>query len=627
MLKKVQLSCVLIVFFCLTKGSLALDVDTLVLSNVSIVSRVSGQQKENLIDSQTAINQNLNHILSNSGHVFVRNNAPGVLALASVGGLYGHQTALLWNGLNIQSPMNGLFDLNLIPAFFLDNVSLNPHAYTTHSGSGSLGGSIELTSGKLSFNEKSISLIQNKASFQNSFTGMDVQYGSGKYYSRTRLFYQTAQNDFPLVNPEWQTNNTRQVNNALVNKGLLQEFGFITGKKSLLEFKAWLQQSDRELPATFMTPSPKQNQEDEIHRIVAGYKTSVKKLNLNFLSAYFRELIVYEDPGSFLARNLSESFLLEMKGEYKLNQNQNLEFGLNQTENFARVDDYGQQIRQSLTFASAHLHSEVKNVQTTMSIRGQLWDGQLVPPSVSIHAKYPITGMLNAYGSLGYSYRIPTLNDLYWIPGGNPELLPESGFKQRLGLKYSNKQNKIGLSAFSNRVRNMIIWLDNGLYWEPDNFRSVWARGIEADLNIRLLKKESLIISVESVCNFILSTYREVEDGNEDIVGNQLILIPQEMLTGKLKIQYKKVWTAFQGQAVGVRYTGTDNLSWIDPFYLFDFEAGYRFKLSDKAQGVLSGGAYNLLNHAYMNMPGRPMPGRNYSITMKINFNLNNKQE
>ena len=28
----------------------------------------------------------------------------------------------------------------------------------------------------------------------------------------------------------------------------------------------------------------------------------------------------------------------------------------------------------------------------------------------------------------GYNYRIPTLNAMYWQPGGNPDLKPEKGF-------------------------------------------------------------------------------------------------------------------------------------------------------------------------------------------------------
>ena len=34
------------------------------------------------------------------------------------------------------------------------------------------------------------------------------------------------------------------------------------------------------------------------------------------------------------------------------------------------------------------------------------------------------------------SYRAPTLNERYWVPGGNPALLPEAGWGSEAGLRH-----------------------------------------------------------------------------------------------------------------------------------------------------------------------------------------------
>lgn len=42
-----------------------------------------------------------------------------------------------------------------------------------------------------------------------------------------------------------------------------------------------------------------------------------------------------------------------------------------------------------------------------------------------------------AKASITRNYRFPTLNDLYFLPGGNPALNNESGFTYETGLSFS----------------------------------------------------------------------------------------------------------------------------------------------------------------------------------------------
>ena len=41
---------------------------------------------------------------------------------------------------------------------------------------------------------------------------------------------------------------------------------------------------------------------------------------------------------------------------------------------------------------------------------------------------YPFGKELQIKGSMAYNYRFPSMNDLYWRPGGNPEVKPEKGY-------------------------------------------------------------------------------------------------------------------------------------------------------------------------------------------------------
>ena len=47
------------------------------------------------------------------------------------------------------------------------------------------------------------------------------------------------------------------------------------------------------------------------------------------------------------------------------------------------------------------------------------------------------TGNIMLKGSISRNYRFPTLNDLYFLPGGNPDLKSEHGFSYDLGATFS----------------------------------------------------------------------------------------------------------------------------------------------------------------------------------------------
>ncbi|MDZ7776138.1 MAG: TonB-dependent receptor [Bacteroidales bacterium] len=92
-------------------------------------------------------------------------------------------------------------------------------------------------------------------------------------------------------------------------------------------------------------------------------------------------------------------------------------------------------------------------------------------------------------GNVSRNYRLPTLNDLYWQPGGDPELLPERGFTLETGLKYlSQKRNGwhggAEITWFRNDISNWIAWQPDGImsYWTPKNITEVLSQGIEAQL-------------------------------------------------------------------------------------------------------------------------------------------------
>src|SRR5665213_1406037 len=83
---------------------------------------------------------NLADLLANESQVFIKSYGLGSLAMSSFRGAGAEQTAVLWNGFNLQSPMNGLLDLSLVPINFMDEVRLQYGGAGALWGSGAVGG-------------------------------------------------------------------------------------------------------------------------------------------------------------------------------------------------------------------------------------------------------------------------------------------------------------------------------------------------------------------------------------------------------------------------------------------------------------------------------------------------------
>ena len=81
---------------------------------------------------------NLADLLANDNSLFVKSYGAGSLATTSFRGGSANHTAILWNGFNLNSPMNGQLDLALVPNNFVNKVSIRYGGGSALWGSGAV---------------------------------------------------------------------------------------------------------------------------------------------------------------------------------------------------------------------------------------------------------------------------------------------------------------------------------------------------------------------------------------------------------------------------------------------------------------------------------------------------------
>ncbi|MDV7399099.1 TonB-dependent receptor, partial [Arthrospira platensis SPKY1] len=91
--------------------------------------------------------------------------------------------------------------------------------------------------------------------------------------------------------------------------------------------------------------------------------------------------------------------------------------------------------------------------QGQFHLRQELVDGAFTPIAPSLGLERPLTNWLSLKARFSRNYRLPTFNDLYWQPGGNPDLLAESGWSQEATaaarIKIRRQQWQLSLTGFN----------------------------------------------------------------------------------------------------------------------------------------------------------------------------------
>ena len=80
--------------------------------------------------------------LSRESALFVKSYGSGSLSTISIRGTGAAHSAVLWNGISLNSPMLGLYDFSLLPMFLLDDVKVQAGGNGPLVGSGGVGGAI-----------------------------------------------------------------------------------------------------------------------------------------------------------------------------------------------------------------------------------------------------------------------------------------------------------------------------------------------------------------------------------------------------------------------------------------------------------------------------------------------------
>ncbi len=217
------------------------------------------------------------------------------------------------------------------------------------------------------------------------------------------------------------------------------------------------------------------------------------------------------------------------------------------------------------------------------------------------------------------NYRVPTFNDLFWEPGGNPDLAAEQAWSYESGLNYRNQRFTTEATYFNSSVEDWIVWLDQGSFWNPQNFRRVRVNGLETS-GYYQLDLDQPALNFRAHYAFTSSLNQSPVSEFDRSFNKQLPYVPRHRAGLNIRAKYGAWDAGLFSQCTSRRFLTTTNESELAGFALLDLRINRHLTLGD-TDSDLSLRVNNLLNADYQNVARRAMPGRYFELGLQVSFN------
>ena len=176
---------------------------------------------------------------------------------------------------------------------------------------------------------------------------------------------------------------------------------------------------------------------------------------------------------------------------------------------------------------------------------------------------YRINDSFRVYANAGYTYRVPTYNDLYYVGRqdiGNENLVPERAISEEIGLKYFGNKLNASVAFFNRDSDNLIDYTKENEddKWQSNNLKRLNSNGIEAQLSSPF-KLGQYTQSLSLGYTYLNEDLGTVKSNFSKYVINSL----NQHLTANIKTQFSKNFSQsvvykFADRANGENYSVVD---------------------------------------------------------------------
>lgn len=636
-MKKVFLY-VALLFTIHLQGQTSLRNDTIFIKEVEIKGKTDDKDctgfKTSHIDSSLIgiYNQRtLADLIAENSIIHLKTYGSGGLATISLRGTGPGHIQVTWNEINLNNPMVGQLDLSLIPAGFIDDINIYYGGGSMNITGGGFGGVINLETNPDWSNQEVFFINPGIGTFGRHSGLAKVKAGTKNFQSVTKAFLTNSDNDFRYLNsvagksPIWETRENCEVR----QKGFIQELYF-RNSHSNLSARMWYQSASRNLPVPIISPTmnPPEKQSDESLRAMLTFGSAKALTETHFIAAFISDKLDYSNElASVDSRNLSKRIILKSSLMRQINKMLKLEFALNDELNLIITNNYAGNKSRNQASADAIAEADLTQwLSARVLVREMIQDHRLLSPDFSASAE--IKPFREKYyfikASFSKNSKIPTLNDMYWSPGGNTDLKNETGYSSEItwemtSILSGSLRIKNDFTFYRNHISDMIQWHPGeSYYWEAGNIGNIVTSGLESCLDV-IYTLQGFNVRLNAGYAFTKAAIAGAGRDSQELSGNQLVYIPQNQLNAILKISWQHFYSALTSSNTGKRFLTADNSQYLPQYSVSDLTLGIKLDAGNIScdWGFI---VENLFNSSYQNIAYYPMPGRSFLLSIVFQF-------
>ena len=583
------------------------ELDEVVVSDTRLKSYSEGHKLSVLTDSTIQRNGTfLTSLLAFNSNIYFKENGFGMVSSPAFRGTNASHTAVIWNGININSPLNGQVDFNTIDPFNYSSVDIRSGGGSVQFGTGAIGGSVHLNNTLRFEDHFDHQVMMGYGSFDTKKVNYGQNFGNGKWSHNFGINYTASDNDYKYLKTD-DRNRNGEFQNATLNFNA----GYVMSDKNVLRLYHQSFIGDRNLSGNLVSQG-RSRYEDNHYRTQLEWvglgKKSTSKLKLAHLYEGFK-YFENKDSDSFSEGNVTTllarySYDMELSDAFRVNSY--LEY-----DHFrGGGSSFGNPQRNDVSLTVLLKHKISEDLVYNFGLRKDFSSDFSSPLVFSLDGNYGVGEHYSLQLSASRNFRMPTFNDLYWKPGGNLDLVPESSYQIDFGQRFEFEDMTFNLNGYYIATDDMIRWLPNSTgIWSPSNVDEVRIYGLEGEFALiyPIQKKQNLEVKAnyaytvsEDKANREQLIYVPFHRANASIAYNlsDISLFYQHLYNGPVSIIGGEL-ESYQVANVGITY-------------IPELQGKFRYRV-----GITLN---NVFNSYYENVDLRPMPNRNIQIQLVLNF-------
>ncbi len=619
-------------YFCLMlilSGSLTAQnkaMDTLSMQNTTVEHHRMTWAPVDHIDSfsqSLASGASVAALLQQRTSFYFKDYGP-TLATPSLRGMSASQTKIYLESLPIISATLGTYDVSLLPAALYD-VSVLYGSESMRLGPGGFGGAIALERKPILWTPKTSATIRyGYNTLNNNQIDGELLLGSKRLRSATSFLINDYRNQYTYKDilsygaPEVVQQHARS---SQLN--LAQTFDYRLRKHQTLSLFAQIQQTSRDIPPPLTVAHNAEDKSDSSLRIMLLHNYTPDSGKVSFLKSslgFSREALRYTNHLAAIRSVINvDKYFAQTQLEFNFSKLRS-STTLRHTSDIAGSPGFTDLKYQHRTMIIQHLSWQyARNKVLEANIIEEVSNGHLINPARSLaqESRIRLGSKFNLINRLGYliNYNLPSLNDLYWYQGGNPNLLPERlhGAESNIALE-NRTEHILEFRAWLYRVQNWILWLPvNGGFFAPQNIAQVRSGGIELKAAKQFRIHNRSVLRPE-----ILLTVQRAEQISPSLKQwTQLPYTPLSSMKLNVSYEWKRFYSLLNISYTDIRYTQTDQTEPLSSYTLIGLSTGYKFNrhLNISLEGQ------NLGNSHYQTVAYYPMPGRYFGAKVSLGTN------